>query len=128
MESEHVTVAQAAKLLCITPQTVRSWLKRAQIQTIQGPRGTLIHLHDVDEKLVKFRRFSETVEVLSALRRAYKTASSYMASGGVYNLEPERAELEALWREGLKGGPVEYENAVALVRRVADVSGSEARL
>ena len=72
--NEGQTVAQVARDLDLTPSSLRSWVKQAEIDQGQGPAGSL-----TSEELAELRRLRKENRVLKMEREILKKAAAFFA-------------------------------------------------
>lgn len=72
--NEGQTVAQVARDLDLTPSSLRSWVKQAEIDQGQGPAGSL-----TSDELAELRRLRKENRVLKMEREILKKAAAFFA-------------------------------------------------
>lgn len=120
MEKGPLPFRRVCELLDVCDQTLRNWVSKHKVPTCQGPRGLEIDALLLDTLLLRYKRTATDPLVVEIIRVVHDRAERYILSGGRYNIEPHRRELERLWYAGLKGEEIDAERLKVLMNDLAD--------
>src|SRR5919202_3196908 len=97
----HISLMTAAKVVGVSPRTVRYWITQGQVAAVKGQRGYLVRLEDVRQRAI-FAGKGDDIAAGSAGQSADPAALPGQVSSTAGQLPEQLAALHELWLRQLE--------------------------